>query len=76
MDSELLAEVYLELLGGRQHGLSLLSGKAGDKDAGGALAKKDRPLREARPHHASEDELAQHAALLEKLNDPLWKQMG
>jgi len=76
LDSELLAEVYLELLGGRQHGLSLLSGNAkGNKGAAPAVVK-DRPAREPRPHAPSEDELQSHEALLDKLSDPLWKQSG
>lgn len=77
LDSELLAEVYLELLGGRQHGLSLLSGtiKAGEK-ASDIMRKKDRPLREPRSFEVPPEELAAHEALLESLKDPLWKKLA
>ena len=71
LDSELLAEVYLELLGGRQHGLSLLSGGKGDGGANGGK-KLDRPYREPREFSVSDEEKAAHAALMEKLSDPLW----
>jgi len=76
LDSELLAEVYLELLGGRQHGMSILSGNAkGSKGTSQAIIK-DRPMREPRAHAPSEAELQSHAAFLDKLNDPLWKKLG
>lgn len=77
LDSELLAEVYLELLGGRQHGLSLLSGgKQGDgKQGAGKSVKKERIFREARVFAASDDELAAHETFLGKLKDPLWKKI-
>jgi DNA polymerase-3 subunit epsilon len=66
LDAELLAAVYLELIGGRQHGLELAT-------AGGeASAAIERVLRPARPHAASEIELVAHAALLAQLKDPLW----
>ena len=74
LDSELLAEVYLELLGGRQHGLSLADDKkSGSGDSRGGLnLKTKRPIREPRPHKASPEELAKHKELLEKLNDAMW----
>lgn len=71
LDSELLAEVYLEMLGGRQHGLGLRAEtqKAREEAKKTALPKQNR---EPRPHSASAEELAAHAALLEQLKDPLW----
>jgi DNA polymerase-3 subunit epsilon len=68
LDSELLAEVYLELSGGRQPDF-VLDDEAGSGDR---LAKRERQYREPRPHAASAAELAAHAHLLEKLQDPLW----
>jgi DNA polymerase-3 subunit epsilon len=66
VDCELLAEVYLELSGGRQAGLSLASTV---RESGVAVKRTARP---ARAHAASEEELAAHAALLGKLKNPLW----
>jgi DNA polymerase-3 subunit epsilon len=69
LDAELLAEVYLELSGGRQRVLGL----APESVAKGALAMASgRPVRPARPHAASPDELAAHAAFLGRLKDPVW----
>ena len=68
LDCELLASVYLELIGGRQPGLDLAVA-IGATDALGAL---QRPARPPRPHAPSAEELVAHAALLATLRDPLW----
>jgi DNA polymerase-3 subunit epsilon len=70
LDAELLAEVYLELIGGRQQGL----GFAGSADGDTILAAQAPrgPVRPVRPHAASPEELAAHAAFVAKLKDPLW----
>jgi DNA polymerase-3 subunit epsilon len=70
IDCGLLAEVYIELLGGRQPGLNFAV-------AGGALelgiaVPHDRPPREPRPHAPTLDELAAHQAMLATLKTPLW----
>ncbi len=70
LDSELLAEVYLELLGGRQRGLSL--DEEVKKDASGMPVKMERPFREPREFKPSEAELAAHREFLNELKDPLW----
>ena len=67
LDSELLAEVYLGLLGGRQPDLDLvLSG------ARRAAVVIERVLRPARPHAPDAQELAAHAAFLANIKQPLW----
>lgn len=77
LDSELLAEVYLELMGGRQHGLSLAPERAGGStDASGAIstmAQRGRAYREPRPHAPSAEEIAAHEALLDKMKEPVWR---
>lgn len=78
LDSELLAEVYLELMGGRQHGLGLAAegkGNATGESTGVKELAVERPSREPRPHEASEDEKAAHATFLEKIKDPLWQKV-
>ena len=67
LDAQLLAEVYLELIGGRQPDLALAAG--GDDD--GTLAV-EVVHRVARPHAASEAELAAHAEFLKKVTNPIW----
>jgi len=75
LDAELLAEVYIALTGGRQAGLTFGDDSAtspGTEAVLGSAPKVDRPMRPARPHTASEDELARHRAFLEKLENPIW----
>src|SRR5471032_1152914 len=68
LDSELLAEVYLELSGGRQRDLGL----APELAASGLVVMANVAVRPARPYAASADELAAHAAFVAKLTDALW----
>src|SRR5262249_57155917 len=68
LDCELLAAVYLELLGGRQTAFDLAVDAAVASLAGHAL----RTAREPRPHAPSEEELLAHAAMLQQLKEPLW----
>jgi DNA polymerase-3 subunit epsilon len=70
LDAELLAEVYLELIGGRQHDFGLV---ARDDNVGPGSAAAERPDRAARPHAASEAERAAHVAFIKGLTDPIWK---
>ena len=71
LDAELLAEVYLELSGGRQRDLGLAPEIAARSRSGG-LSNGGGPARPPRPHVASAAELAAHAEFLKKLKDPLW----
>ena len=78
LDAQLLAQLYVELTGGRQIGLSLKA----DADPtsmrtaariNAAVAKvAPAPVRPARPHAPSAEELLRHAAFVAKLTDPLW----
>lgn len=61
LDSELLAEVYLELLGGRQHGLSITVATQAKMEVTSSDTK--RTYREPRPHSATDEETAAHAAV-------------
>ena len=68
LDSQLLASVYLELIGGRQPGLEL----AATAVRGSVSLSVVRTPRAARPHTASPEELAAHEAFLKKLKEPIW----
>ena len=70
LDSELLAEVYLELSGGRQRDLGLSVGLAGAAQRGAAAGP--RPVRPPRPHAPTAEELAAHVAFLKQITNPLW----
>ena len=75
LDAQLLAEVYLELMGGRQHGLGLAQENAqsgGDDAHVSVQAQRQRIFREPRPHAPSPEELAAHEALLKDIKGPIW----
>ncbi len=70
LDADLLAQVYLELIDGRQRGLSL----ANDKKTTGGPKKitTDKPYRDPRPHAPSEEELAAHAKFVGEIKEAVW----
>jgi DNA polymerase-3 subunit epsilon len=68
LDSDLLAQVYLELIGGRQARMEL----GAQKQAAETAATLERKARSARPHAPSEAELAAHEAAIGKLKSPVW----
>jgi len=74
LDAELLAQVYVELNGGRQIGLELASSRATEVIAEVTVVRRTRVYREPRPHGPSEAELAAHAAFLEGVKAPLWNE--
>lgn len=71
LDAELLAQVYLELIGGKQPGLSLDFSSNG-MESSSAEMKEKRGFRPARDHQPTPEEKELHQALLGKLKDPLW----
>jgi DNA polymerase-3 subunit epsilon len=70
LDSQLLAEVWLELRGGREPGLALAA--AGRAGPSAVTVVVERLVRPPRPHAASEEELAAHAAFVATLADAIW----
>jgi len=74
LDSEILAEVYLELIGGRQPDFGLSASQGGNLGQYGQTqwrpTKRPNPL----PSRLTENEKAAHAAFVEKLGqDAVWK---
>jgi DNA polymerase-3 subunit epsilon len=72
LDAELLAQVYVELTGGRQIGLELAAQAGGATLVASVVVRRERMFRTPRPHTASEAELAAHAEFLKTVNTPLW----
>jgi DNA polymerase-3 subunit epsilon len=72
LDAELLAQVYVELTGGRQIGLELGADGADAIVAEVIELRRERPFQAPRPHAASAEELAAHRAFLESVKEPLW----
>lgn len=73
IDAYLLAEVYLELNGGREQGLSFIA----DKDRSGAVQYKTQPGRpEKLASQVTQTERAAHAEFIGEMDDPLWYKLG
>ena len=72
LDAELLAEVYLMLLGGRQVGLGLDTGEGAALRLGARASAASREPRAPRAHAPSAEELEAHQAFLRQINDPIW----
>lgn len=75
LDSEILAEVYLELIGGRQPGLVLQS-TSPRSTAAGQVAEdwRPRPRPVPLPSKVTDSEKAAHAAFVEELGpDSVWR---
>lgn len=70
LDSQLLAEVYLELLGGRQQGLAIHETALVIEEKITIVA--ERVYREPREFKPSEEELAAHTAMVSSMKNPLW----
>ena len=71
LDAQLLAQVYVELMGGRQIGLGLVS----DTVVAAATATRVRApstIRPARSFQPSAAELVAHAAFLKTIDMPIW----
>jgi DNA polymerase-3 subunit epsilon len=72
LDAQLLAQVYVELTGGRQIGLGLVADTASvsvQSASGPVTVREPRP---PRPHFAAAEELERHRAFIAKLVNPLW----
>lgn len=72
LDSEILAEVYLELIGGRQPTMSLVSQAAGAQTETGEWKPRARPS--PLPPRITADEASAHEAFVAKLGEAaIWK---
>ena len=76
LDAQLLAQVYVELTGGRQIGLGLVADAgmvAVTQSSGPVTVREPRP---ARPHAALAEELERHRAFISQLVNPLWERFA
>jgi len=70
LDSEILAEVYAELLGGRQSNLGLSDSR---KPVAGVAAKTARPRPNPLPARVTAQEISEHEAFIAQMGDKaLW----
>lgn len=76
LDSEILAEVYLELIGGRQPGFGLSIDPAPAKNASSGASEewRPRPRPVPLPSRLTDADAAAHAAMIEKMGDKaIWR---
>jgi DNA polymerase-3 subunit epsilon len=76
LDAQLLAQVYVELTGGRQIGLGLVADTDPLNVSTVAASVRVRQRREPRPHAPLVEELNRHRAFIEKLVNPLWSRFA
>ncbi|MEM9044139.1 MAG: DNA polymerase III subunit epsilon [Pseudomonadota bacterium] len=72
LDSELLAEVYLELMGGRQQGLTLENHRSTQAETGPTQAGQAQQRPNPLPSRLTDQEREAHANLLAEMKEPLW----
>ena len=72
LDAELLAQVYVELTGGRQIGLELAAEHREEVVVASAIITRERVFRAPRPHAPTDEESVRHDAFLKTLTNPLW----
>ncbi|HVF36308.1 MAG TPA: DNA polymerase III subunit epsilon [Sphingomicrobium sp.] len=72
LDAQLLAQVYIELTGGRQIGLGLVADTPAANSVVSIATTAARVARPPRPHSPSVDEAARHRAFMARIANPLW----
>jgi DNA polymerase-3 subunit epsilon len=77
LDSEILAEVYLELIGGRQPDFALAADTRSQSSGGSVEDWRPSARPQALASKLTKEEAAAHAAFLEQLGDgAIWKKLG
>ncbi|MET4898454.1 DNA polymerase III subunit epsilon [Sphingomonadaceae bacterium jetA1] len=72
LDAQLLAQVYVELMGGRQIGLGLLAEEGTPGTDQPIVTRAPARVRPPRMFRPSDEERAAHAAFLKGISDPIW----
>ena len=73
LDAQLLAQVYVELTGGRQIGLGLVAEAVAAAASATDSVIAERPVRPVRPHQASPAEEERHRNFIAAMASPLWE---
>src|SRR5437660_6868920 len=76
LDAQLLAQVYVELTGGRQLGLGLVADAGTVSVAQSTGPVTTREPRPPRPHAPLAEELERHRAFIAKLVNPIWERFA
>lgn len=72
LDAQLLAQLYVELTGGRQIGLDMMAPASPQVETVIAVVETGFLTRRVPAHSASAEEMARHRAFVSSLTDPLW----
>ncbi|MEP6786723.1 MAG: DNA polymerase III subunit epsilon [Sphingomonadales bacterium] len=72
LDAQLLAQLYVELTGGRQIGLDMMTPASAIVEAAIAIVETVPSTRQVPLHFVSAEEIARHRAFVSSLADPLW----
>jgi len=70
LDCQLLAAVYVELIGGRQAGLNLTTAATAAASGGGTAG--GRVYRAPRPHAPSAEEESAHKSMVQSIKNAIW----
>ena len=73
LDAQLLTQVYIELTGGRQIGLSLGQVVRSTDIEASTQVTAQKIIRPARPHAPSDEERTRHRSFIARLANPLWE---
>jgi DNA polymerase-3 subunit epsilon len=77
LDSQILAEVYLELIGGRQPDFGLSAASSTDVSVTTNVQWRAKPRPSPLPARITQEETAAHQAFVEAMGDgALWKKLG
>jgi DNA polymerase III subunit epsilon len=76
LDAQLLAQVYIELTGGRQIGLGLVEDVEESNIAVVSGTVSTREPLAPRPHQPAVEELERHRAFISRLVNPLWSRFA
>jgi DNA polymerase-3 subunit epsilon len=74
LDATLLADVYVELMGGKQVAIDLTSQKKVVQKTEGKVIKAEKKFIEPREFNLSDEEVNAHTEFLKKIKNPLWNQ--
>ncbi|MEY8097546.1 DNA polymerase III subunit epsilon [Falsihalocynthiibacter sp. S25ZX9] len=76
LDSEILAEVYLELIGGRQPDFALKTSEQSQNDGSNGDSWRPKRRETALPSRLTEEEAAAHVEFINKMGDgAIWKKL-
>jgi DNA polymerase III subunit epsilon len=72
IDSQILAEVYMEMLGGKQRGLELSANGSASSVSVASAPESKKTYRAPRAFAPTEEELAAHSSFVGKIKNAIW----